>query len=192
MENIRLLSPTGERVSLAQLCNIEERDGASEIYREGNQRYVAIKYSVRGPRPGQRGGGSHQQGQRAGATAARVSHRLGGRVPEREARRGAPVRHRAAHRPADFHHPLHHVQILQVGAADSRRRHDGAPRRSAGAVGHGHQFQRFLGRGVPGAVRRLGPDRRDHARVHQPARGCAATRSRTRRSRARCCGCAPS
>ena len=23
-------------------------DGASEIYREGNQRYVAIKYSVRG------------------------------------------------------------------------------------------------------------------------------------------------
>jgi cobalt-zinc-cadmium resistance protein CzcA len=48
LENIRLLSPSGERVSLAQLCKIEERDGASEIYREGNQRYVAIKYSVRG------------------------------------------------------------------------------------------------------------------------------------------------
>ncbi len=48
IENIRLLSPSGERVSLAQLCKIEERDGASEIYREGNQRYVAIKYSVRG------------------------------------------------------------------------------------------------------------------------------------------------
>jgi len=47
IQNIRLLSPTGERVSLAQLCNIEERDGASEIYREGNQRYIAIKYSVR-------------------------------------------------------------------------------------------------------------------------------------------------
>ncbi len=46
--NIRLLAPTGERVSLAQLCKIEERDGASEIYREGNQRYIAIKYSVRG------------------------------------------------------------------------------------------------------------------------------------------------
>ncbi|MGD0869427.1 MAG: CusA/CzcA family heavy metal efflux RND transporter [Bryobacteraceae bacterium] len=48
IENIRLLSPTGERVSLAQLCNIEARDGASEIYREGNQRYIAVKYSVRG------------------------------------------------------------------------------------------------------------------------------------------------
>src|SRR5579872_533492 len=48
ISNIRLLAPTGERVSLAQLCNIEERDGASEVYREGNQRYVAIKYSIRG------------------------------------------------------------------------------------------------------------------------------------------------
>ena len=48
IENIRLLSPSGERVALSQLCNVEERDGASEIYREGNERYVAIKYSVRG------------------------------------------------------------------------------------------------------------------------------------------------
>ncbi len=48
IESIRLLSPSGERVSLAQLCKIQEQDGGSEIYREGNQRYVAIKYSVRG------------------------------------------------------------------------------------------------------------------------------------------------
>jgi heavy metal efflux system protein len=48
LEKIRLLSPSGERVSLAQLCKIKEEDGGSEIYREGNQRYVAIKYSVRG------------------------------------------------------------------------------------------------------------------------------------------------
>jgi cobalt-zinc-cadmium resistance protein CzcA len=48
IQNIRLLSPSGERVALAQLCKIQEQDGGSEIYREGNQRYVAIKYSVRG------------------------------------------------------------------------------------------------------------------------------------------------
>ncbi len=48
IETIRLLAPTGERVSLAQLCKTEVIDGGSEIYREGNQRYVAIKYSVRG------------------------------------------------------------------------------------------------------------------------------------------------
>jgi heavy metal efflux system protein len=45
---IRLLAPSGERVSLAQLCDVQVLDGASEIYREGNSRYVAIKYSVRG------------------------------------------------------------------------------------------------------------------------------------------------
>jgi cobalt-zinc-cadmium resistance protein CzcA len=48
IENIRLLSPLGERVSLAQLCKVREADEGSEIYRENNQRYVAIKYSVRG------------------------------------------------------------------------------------------------------------------------------------------------
>ena len=48
IENIRLVSPSGERVSLAQLCEHRCADGASEIYREGNSRYVAIKYSVRG------------------------------------------------------------------------------------------------------------------------------------------------
>ena len=47
IDNIRLLSPSGERVSLAQLCTVSEADEGSEIYRENNQRYVAIKYSVR-------------------------------------------------------------------------------------------------------------------------------------------------
>jgi cobalt-zinc-cadmium resistance protein CzcA len=45
---IRLLSPTGERVSLAQVSSIKTQDGASQIYRENNSRYVALKYSVRG------------------------------------------------------------------------------------------------------------------------------------------------
>jgi len=48
IERVRLLSPSGERVSLAQLCQVKVAEGASEIYREGNKRYVAIKYSVRG------------------------------------------------------------------------------------------------------------------------------------------------
>ena len=47
IERIRLLAPTGERVSLAQLTKIKETDGGSEIYREGNSRYVAVKFSVR-------------------------------------------------------------------------------------------------------------------------------------------------
>ena len=48
IETIRLLSPSGERVSLAQLCTIGVVDGASALYRESNSRYVGVKYSVRG------------------------------------------------------------------------------------------------------------------------------------------------
>ena len=48
IKNIRLLSPSGERVSLDQLCTVQEADEGSEIFRENNQRYVAIKYGIRG------------------------------------------------------------------------------------------------------------------------------------------------
>jgi cobalt-zinc-cadmium resistance protein CzcA len=45
---VRLLSPSGERVSLAQLTKVEVKDGAYDIFREGNTRYVAITFNVRG------------------------------------------------------------------------------------------------------------------------------------------------
>jgi cobalt-zinc-cadmium resistance protein CzcA len=48
IENVRLLAPSGERVSLAQLTKASSDDGAEQINREGGQRYIAIKYSVRG------------------------------------------------------------------------------------------------------------------------------------------------
>jgi cobalt-zinc-cadmium resistance protein CzcA len=48
IEKVRLLSPSGERVSLAQLTNVEVKDGAYDIYREQNSRYVAITFNVRG------------------------------------------------------------------------------------------------------------------------------------------------
>jgi cobalt-zinc-cadmium resistance protein CzcA len=48
IDDIRLVAPSGERVSLSQLTKVSTDDGAEEIYREGGQRYIAIKYSVRG------------------------------------------------------------------------------------------------------------------------------------------------
>ena len=48
IEKIRLLASSGERVSLAQLTKVKVLDGGSEIYREENSRYVAVKFSVRG------------------------------------------------------------------------------------------------------------------------------------------------
>jgi len=48
VSSIRILAPSGERVSLGQVSRISLDDGASTIYREGSSRYIAIKYSVRG------------------------------------------------------------------------------------------------------------------------------------------------
>ena len=48
IQRIRLVAPSGERVSLAQLTKVSVADGASQIYREENSRYIAIKYSIRG------------------------------------------------------------------------------------------------------------------------------------------------
>ncbi|HUI43235.1 MAG TPA: CusA/CzcA family heavy metal efflux RND transporter [Terriglobia bacterium] len=48
ISNIRLLAPSGERVSLAQLTRLEIRDGAYDIYREGNSRYISVTFNVRG------------------------------------------------------------------------------------------------------------------------------------------------
>ncbi len=45
--DIRIVAPSGERVSLAQVTKVDTTDGAEEIYREAGLRYVAIKYSVR-------------------------------------------------------------------------------------------------------------------------------------------------
>jgi len=47
INDIRIVAPSGERVSLAQVTRLQTTDGAEEIYRENGLRYVAIKYSVR-------------------------------------------------------------------------------------------------------------------------------------------------
>ena len=48
IENVRLLSPSGERVSLAQITTASTDDGAEQVNREAGQRFIAIKYSVKG------------------------------------------------------------------------------------------------------------------------------------------------
>jgi len=47
ISNIRIVSPTGERVALSQLTNLEIRDGAYDIYREESSRYVSVTFNVR-------------------------------------------------------------------------------------------------------------------------------------------------
>jgi cobalt-zinc-cadmium resistance protein CzcA len=45
---IHVPTPSGAEVPLGQLAHITMRSGASYIYRENNQRYIPIKFSVRG------------------------------------------------------------------------------------------------------------------------------------------------
>ena len=85
-------------------------------------------------RSGKHGGRSHRQSEQAGPIAARLSHQLGRRIREREARGGAAVHHRAAHGADHFRHPLHHVPVAEMGVADYRERHDDAAGRHAGAA----------------------------------------------------------
>jgi cobalt-zinc-cadmium resistance protein CzcA len=48
IQDIRLLSPSGERISLAQVTKVQVHDDAYDIYREDGSRYVAIRFEVRG------------------------------------------------------------------------------------------------------------------------------------------------
>ena len=85
IENIRLLAPSGERVSLGQLCDVTIKDGASEIYREGNSRYVAIKYGVRGRDLGSTVEEAMAGVEKAGQASAGLSSGVGGRIRIAEA-----------------------------------------------------------------------------------------------------------
>ncbi len=55
-------------------------DGASQLYREANSRYVAIKYSVRGRDLGSTVEEAMASSKQAGESAAPLQPRMGGRV----------------------------------------------------------------------------------------------------------------
>ncbi len=48
LRELTVSAPSGERIPLTQLAELTERDGVTQILREGNLRRVGIKWSVRG------------------------------------------------------------------------------------------------------------------------------------------------
>ena len=104
--NIRILAPSGERVSLGQLCQVKLEDGASSIYREGNSRYIAIKYSVRGRDLGSTVRQAIEEVGHRSEVAGRLPPRLDRRVRESAARQPAPLRDRADHAAPHVIHSL--------------------------------------------------------------------------------------
>ena len=182
LEDIRLLSPSGERVSLAAALHDQ---GTGRRLGNLSRRKPALRgdqIQRAGPGPRRRGRGSDAQCECESAIAPRISHRLGRRIRKPEAGPGAPARHRAADHPGDFHDYLLHVPLSEMGRADSRHGCDGQRRRFAGAAHYGNPLQCFLRRRIPGAVRRLRSNGRHHARIHQSASRRAAARSRNPQS----------
>ena len=165
--NIRLLSPSGERVSLAQLCKIRVTDGASMLYREANSRLCRDQVQRARPRPRRHRGRSHSQSRRAGEAAASLQLRMGGRVRKSKTLRGSADDHSAPDGLSHLPDHLWRVWFRQVGLPAPGQHRRGACRRSAGAVHHRHPLQRIVGRGLPGSVRRFGSDWRDHGGIHQ-------------------------
>ncbi len=84
IENIRLLAPAANASRSRNSATVNVRDGASEIYREENSRYVAIKYSVRGRDLGSAVEEAMKEVKARRETASRLSHRLGRRIRKPE------------------------------------------------------------------------------------------------------------
>ena len=113
--SIRILAPSGERVALSQITQISLDDGASTIYREGNSRYIAIKYSVRGRDLGSTVRQAIDEVAAQGLLSRGLSPGLDRRIREPAARQPAPRLHRAHHSPSDGVHPLFGLQFVEVG-----------------------------------------------------------------------------
>ena len=169
IQDIRLLSPSGERVSLAQVTNVQVKDGAYDIYREKNSRYVAIRFEVR----------DRDLGSTVQEAIAKINQNV--QLPrgyhlewagEYESEKRAEAR-------LLIIVPLTILIIFiilytmfklgEVGAADPDQRSHGPGRRVGGSAGYGYTFQCVFGGGLPGAIWCLGANRRHYAGIHQPA-----------------------
>ena len=163
IQNIRLLSPSGERVSLAQLTKAQVRDDAYDIYREDGSRYVAIRFEVRG----------RDLGTTVKESIDKIAKNV--QIPrgyhlewsgEYDSEKRAEARlalHPAPDDLFDLHHSLRHVSFLQMGAADSRQRSHGSRWRLARSPCDRHILQRIFRCRLPGALWGFGSDGRHHA-----------------------------
>ncbi len=174
IEDIRLLSPSGERVSLAQLTQVKTEDGAEEIYREQNQRYVAIKYSVRG----------RDLGSTVEESIAKVNKQVKLPPGYRIDWAGEYQSQKRANKRLMLVLPITITLIFIILYTMFRSGKWAllimcnvimAPVGGLLALlVYPHQLQRFLRCRFPGPLRRLGADRGHHAGVHQPAAGARA------------------
>ena len=192
IQNIRILSPSGERVSLAQVAKVEVKDGAYDIYRENGSRYVAIRFEVRDRDLGSTVQDAITQIEQNVKLPRGYELQWAGEY-ESEKRAEARLAYYHSHHHLDhLRNSLHHVSFRQMGDTDPRHGGYGACRRPGGSLGYTYVFQRGFRRRFSGSLRRIGANGRHHARIHQPAPRTWLHGQSMPRSRARFCGCVPS
>ena len=172
IRQIRVNLPAGGQVPLDQVANIETAEGASFIYREALQRYVPVRFSVRGrdlqstivdAKQRDRAGGPASRG-RASGMVGRVRRTAGGQSPLRD--RGA-VRAVADHRRAlrarlnrsiDTFIIMAQIPVACLGGV-------------LGADHHRHAVQRLGRRRLHFDFRHRGDGRHPAELLHPPALG---------------------
>ncbi len=136
---------------MGQLCKIKLDDGASTIYREGNSRYIAIKYSVRG--------------RDLGSTVRQAIEEVGQKVKLPEGYHldwtGEYESQQRANRRLAIIVPITLLLMSFIlysafdswkwVGADSRRGRTLAARRISQPADHRHAFHRLVGPRIPGA-----------------------------------------
>ena len=148
IRNILLSTPDGGRVPLGQVAQIAMHEGAFMIYRENGQRYIPIKFSVRGRDLA----GTMTDVQQRIATSVRIPGgiplRMGRRVRQLE-ERAAPAGGSVAGKPVDYSGAaFHRVQFAARRGAGDVHAAVWADGRAILATDYGHAVQYFGGGGA--------------------------------------------
>ena len=168
-------------IALGELGDVKLETGAAYIYRENSQRFVPLKYSVRGRDLGSTVAEAQKRHRREGAAAAGLPHRMGRRVRRAGGSQEAARRHRAAEPAPDHDAALQPVQFRARQPARAVRHSVRGGRRHSRALRRRAELQRLGGDRLHLAVRRLGDGRHPAGLLHPQEHGRRAWRA-TRRS----------
>ena len=158
-------------IALGDLGEVKLETGAAYIYRENNQRFVPLKYSVRDRDLGSTVAEAQERVAREGAAAAGLPDGMDRRVRRAGGGAEAARADRAAEPAADLHAALQPVQFGARQPAGAVRHSVRGRRRHSRALRRRPELQR-LGRGrIHLAVRRLGDGWHPAGVLHPPQHG---------------------
>ena len=147
IKNLLIATPNGQHLPLSQFADIRVNNGASFIYRESNSRFIGVQFSVRNRDLAGAVEEARREVDRQMKLPARVYVRLGRRIQGLSGRARSDESDCSADDSADPSDPVRAVWESEIPADHSVQcAGDGTGGRAAGAVDHGDEFQRLLGR----------------------------------------------